>query len=815
MPAISTEDRAILAMPLHATRKLTVCIWKRSILATAEIDGNPDWSEPVASFAITNVTDVNGDWDESVRGVGRGTLIQIWDSTLTTLKYEGAARGASLTVLRTAGMREGETGTARERAGTIGDGDIVIGFDAHIPFTFQGRAELVGETVVLKKFWDQDYEGQTEYPEPHPRMGRNLLIEIAPGEEASITFVDDSHDFKGDTLERTWRPPSGWAQTAGTNETETATYDVPAGQWMMAMTARRNPSPLSSDASLGFRRIFVTDGPDGDYPAFSDLFHIEQIPRDEQDIDGRTITLVVSRTRASDDDIHDYLYYGAFVLMQETPAFTDDDWQTVNVPSAGFVDQFAGYIRRFERIETAKDAIETWSVVVESPLLFFDALRIPSQSLMANDPPGSWYEASSALMRPDFWIYMVIWYHANNIARWHDFYLEDLDEFALPSVSWNVGTLGAAVREMASRVAGGTVGCLSDGTLLAKRDPTYEGSAFRVANPTTITLYDDDIEDGVEADRDPAQKVGRTTGTAVVSSTSEVPALIEAEAGYLAPGQGPGNATLPGFIALSSNDARDRVGHHHALQNMPIQPVPFDLTGNLDVIEPVRREWVRVDLENYAPLNPEVFEIGARWLAERIVRSWEFAETGIEKRITVVARPETEGWRAPLVPPPTIGSHFVPPVVTRWCHFSDFTADDDSPNWITTDADTAYFAASGWGSSSGSGTVVINTGTIDDDFGKIKNIYFSWNIPTAIAGQAKVLIGYTGSGYSSEIGSAEAGVTNLTLNGLSIPTYGTTPLTIYLSFNVNAFDEGDQEDFRITSARVGGTGPNNPMGENC
>jgi hypothetical protein len=121
---------------------------------------------------------------------------------------------------------------------------------------------------------------------------------------------------------------------------------------------------------------------------------------------------------------------------------------------------------------------------------------------------------------------------------------------------------------------------------------------------------------------------------------------------------------MPGFIGLSENDLRDRVGHHHYVLNRPTEYVELKLAGNMDVTDPARREWHALDIADHTPLAPELFESPRRWLPQRVSRQWRVEPgAGIRKELSLQLVPETKGPRAPLVPPASIGASYVGPVV--------------------------------------------------------------------------------------------------------------------------------------------------------
>lgn len=694
MGALDAGTLAILAKPLHAVRDLTVCIWPLVAVGTAKVNGAPDYTAPVIHLETdTRTGDLN-----TAFGVVRSQYIRITDASTGALKWDGPLRESvdSDGVIHISGQREGDTGTAQEFARAIADNDNITAYSAFIPSSFMSRLELVDDVLVLNKREDYEFDTaypQTEFPEPHARIGRNRIVRIADGGTAEMDWTDNSYEFKGDALDTEWLPPTGMTITVGTASDTTITVEADAGNYMMRLRSTRTGSaPEASDRSNAWRRVFVVDSADGDNPAFSDLFAITAIDFDDQDDFGRTVTLTIKRT-AGDAALTDYLYYGAFVLMQETPGFSDDEWATVDTLTHedGFIDQFAGYIRSFESLGVDAYGVETWTIRVQSPVLFANDMRIPSQSIIANDPPTNWQEASSDLMDIGFWLYTVLFYHAPVMANLHDIYLEAMRPFQLPSVMYSKGTVASAMRELASRRAGALIGNTSDGAFYAVRNPVYEDSTFRTAVATVKTWDNSDIEDGVEFPRDPHMKVGRTTGTAAITDTVEMPTLIEAEAGYLAPTAGIADADLPVFIALDESDAREAVMHHHLYVNRPTEKLDIDLVGNQDVFEPARAEWHKLDIDSYVPLNPDAFGTNRRWLAKHVRRKWDFTPRGIDKRLTVSLEPETSGngILAPLVPVPAIGVAFEAPVVLAdHCYVFNFSGGANS--WAAANAYTSF-----------------------------------------------------------------------------------------------------------------------------
>jgi hypothetical protein len=116
---------------------------------------------------------------------------------------------------------------------------------------------------------------------------------------------------------------------------------------------------------------------------------------------------------------------------------------------------------------------------------------------------------------------------------------------------------------------------------------------------------------------------------------------------------------MDAFIALSTTDAGQRVGHQHQRTNNPTPEVSVTLRGGHDFVEPPLMEWYVFDLADYDPgttINQGL--MSDRALPLTVQRTWEFTELGILQRLSAVFEPETKGSEAPEKPAIVIGAPF-------------------------------------------------------------------------------------------------------------------------------------------------------------
>jgi hypothetical protein len=710
MPAISSDNQAIIRRR-GAIDPVYLAIWPLIVAGTAKVNGTLDYDDPVTAIPIDTIS------TDFLTNTRRGMLVHITRSGV--LIYRGISRlPPTATELFLEAMREGDTGTAELFATSIADNDDVTFYYSRGPGSSLSHLDETGELFKRRDVpFDTSYP-QSEFPEPHARFGPHRHVRIAPGGTATLEFSDTSIDFKGDALDRVWRPPDDFTQTVGDEFDADVTYTAPAGNYLMGMTARRADTPVEdTDSALGFRYVMVTDGPNGDNPAFSDLYRVSaaEIRADRV---GVTATFEIKCNAGDETGLLNYLYPGAFCLFQETPRHSADGWATEGEATAGEVTTFCGHLRRYDRVDVDYRGVQTWRVTFESWLKYAAALPMPTQVVRVATPPTKWYEAHPDLMDIGAILWLWIFYHTD-MGRLYDIYFEDVRSFHLPRISVDRGTLLGSFQQVIERVTGANIGCASDGALYARRHGSYETDATRNAIPTVWTWNAGDIEAGIEVSRDPLMKVGQLRGAGMVSTTSDTDYdAYAAEAGYLAQAQAVGRQEMPGFIAVSAADVQARVGHAWTNMNRPVEYIPVTVLGQRDVIEPALMEWHVLNVDTYAPLEKTAFGTTRRTLPLAVSRTYTITPTGVTKRITAQFEPETKGKPAPMVPRTggtgaELGNPMpVLPVVDVtvppdeedpcaedygwvWCHQYDFTASNEGFA-VATLGWGEYLGGSGW-----------------------------------------------------------------------------------------------------------------------
>jgi hypothetical protein len=705
MPAISSENAAVIRRAAGAVDPIYLVIMPLEIAATAKVNGTLDYDEPVISIPIDTPS------VGFLSNTRRGMLVHI--TRAGVLIYRGITRNApSETELFIEAIREGDTGTAELFATSIADNDDVTFYYSRGPGSSLSYLDETGELFKRRDSAFNTSYPQSQYPEPHARFGPHRHVRIAPGGTATLEFSDNSVDFKGDTLTRDWGAPAAFTQTIGDEFDADVTYTAPAGNYLMRMAAQRDPVVGGTDSAVGFRYVFITDGPDGDNPAFSDLYQVSaaEIRADRV---GVTATFEIKCNAGDETGLMNYLYPGAFCLFQETPRHSADGWATEGEATAGEVTTFCGHLRRYDRVSVDYRGVQTWRVTFESWLKYAAALPMPTQVVRAATPPTKWYEAHPDLMDIGAILYLWIFYHTE-MGRLYDLYFEDVRSFHLPRISVDRGTLLGSFQQVVERVTGANIGCASDGALYIRRHGSYETDATRDAIPTVWTWSAGDIEAGIEVSRDPLMKVGQLRGAGILSTTSDTDYdAYAAEAGYLAQAQAVGRQEMPGFIAVSIADVQERVGHAWTNMNRPIEYIPVTVLGQRDVIEPALMEWHKLDVGTYAPLEKTAFGTTRRVLPMTVSRTYTITPTGVTKRIAAQFEPETKGKPAPLVPRTggtgaELGDPMPPrPVVEvttpdedpcsedygyDWCHEIDWTASNQG--YSSTNGGS--YGASGW-----------------------------------------------------------------------------------------------------------------------
>lgn len=749
MPAISTDNGNITRRASAAVDPIYFNVFPLVEVATAKVNGTPDFTARVNTLTV-DTTSVN--WLSATR---RGQVVRVFDLS-GVMVFEGVSRRVpTSTTIPIAAMREGDTGTAQQFGQTIADNYDVKVYSAIVP---SAMLSYIDEDGVLYKRDDIEHDDsypQSQYPYPHARFGTHRHSRVVEGASATLSFTDNSYDFAGDALSRVWAEPSTWTQTVGTSTSASVTYTAPAGNYIMRLQSIRTGGVEETDDYNAFRYIFVTDGPDGDNPAFSDLFNV-QVRDIVQDRVGCTITAEIKCDAGDETTLLTYLYPGAFCLMQETPKFSADGYATEGTPTAGIVYEVTGHLRSYERVAVDPYGVQTWLVKFESAMTYCASLPIPTQVFRRSTTPVEWYEVHPDLLDVGGMMYISLVY-STEVPRLYDLYFEDVRGAQIPYAEFDKGSILNGFQQLMQRVTGGNIGSVASGAIYARRSGSHEDDTYRNALATVWTWSASDIDGGVDYRRDPIYKVGQLTGAGAVAGTALSPLVYRAQAGYLAASQGlDTSATMPGFIGSDQTDIQERVGHEYQYRNRAITDFTFVALGNRDVADPALMEWHKFSIDSYVPLDDTTFSTSRRWLPNTVTRTYEYTPTGVKKRVVISAIPETKGKAAPLLPTKATGAilgpveaNVTPGDELDSCEtltgvtgadgfIHDFTGGTES--WVVNSTGSATYSA-GWSS------VLISFGYVRENSAYIKR---SWS--NAPGGWTVIRIEIT---YTATLGAGE------------------------------------------------------------
>lgn len=653
---LSAPDLAIIRSLWSDVNNLYVNIPALSLVATAEIATTPS-TFPTSDITVTNVSANWLDGIESMYAIVRRPSAgnrQIFDGILR--------RNNQVSTVRLMARQIGDTGTAQFEAQNIQVGDIVSIYHQRIPKSQMSRIDPV--TEILYKRYDTAYDTssnnnrQTMSPKPQPNPGihRHAVVDPTTG-LARVQIVDTgSFTWNGNPLTFLWEGlPVGYSLVTGSLTSSGFTVDLPPSEFQLSL---RVEDSVTGQQKRGYRQVYITNGTT--HKAFSEQFGVIGIASDKQGRLGRSLRLTIKGNDT--EDIFSYLYVGAPVLLTYRHEYSNDGWQTKTRPSAaaGLVENYNGYIRRYEQIGRTADGVDIYDIYVESPLQYYAALPVAAQSIVVNDPPGNWLQVHSNLARVDFWLYYLLEYHAPVVLQTTDFHRGDVSTFKKYAFGSAAGDLLSALRAGAREAGAGThIGCVSSGAIHIARHPSYENTTWRTAHTTDHTWQTQDVkvpvgEPAINYTHDPIMGVGELEGSAFITGTSIDDDVVVARAGIYAQRQGIAKDTMPSFVALDEDDARYRVGHEEQYRNRPVKTYGFELPPGHDVIEPALMHYQGMGLAALDPASSGL--LSRNGIPYEINREWNFTKTGITKRVRASFEPETKGEKAPLRPLNTIGA---------------------------------------------------------------------------------------------------------------------------------------------------------------
>lgn len=650
MPAIT--DTTVIRSQHQSIGNVFVNIPPLTVFATATVNGTPTY--PTAEVTVDGAS---GDWldvrpQQVVRITNPGGVEAFFGCIRKALD--------DVTKVYIANIREGDTGTAATIAIPIEDNAAVVVYSEIVPYAYFSKVDLLDTTILYKREdvpWDDvaapNTSRLTEEPQPIVNMGDHRHIRINPGDTAAWSMSGAaSLSWFGNDVNYLWFPPTGVSLVLPSVDTD-ATVDLEADHGIYIVRLRgEDDGTTKRDNS--YRYVFVTDGVNT--RAFSEDYAVTAMTENHNRV-GRSVTLTVKASRGT--DVLSRLWKSAPVLITYEHEYSDDQWKTIEDHPDGVIENFFGYVRSYDLIGTTPDGVDTYTVLVESPLQYFSSLPVAAQTILADAAPDDWKEVASALCHVSFFAYYILQFHAGALLSLSDFYPGDLDDFSRPALSSGASDMLSAVKQAVALVTGANIGCTSNGAVYLRRHGSYETDVWRDALPTVWTWTADDIIGSLEYDRNPIMETSETEGSGTVSGTTLPVTAYTARQGLFAGMQAIGVTPMDGFIGASTSDIGLRVGHHHQLINSPVKSISFEVRQGHDFTDPALMEWHVLNLAAYDPANSALLD-ETRWLPLSVNRQWTVTPLGLRKRVTLTLQPETKGTEAPERSVDVIGSPFEP-----------------------------------------------------------------------------------------------------------------------------------------------------------
>jgi len=660
MPAISANNITYLRQPYHRITNLKLNLFELVTTATAKIN-QASFTYPLLDLTVDNA---------SVGFTALNTRFPMFDITDSNgdIVHRGVIRRFSTTntELQIAYQVEGDAGMlTRETALTLADDQDITIYKTRIPFAFLSRFDS-GTNEILK-MGDIDLGTtfpQTEFIEATGILGawQQANADAITGEASFVIDASNSYSWIGGTLTYLHTLDTGMSITSGVDTDATITIKGTAGQYLHACRINDSLTPTAYDRFV-FRYLFIND--DTIYPAFSDRY-ATTIVSDNHTKTGREITV-----QAYGQDAIDKVYVGAPILLTYDIETSADSvtWDTLEDDLGRRT--YSGYVRSFTEIRNDSDLIIGVTFTVQGALDFSSALPVANQYLNGRDSVSTWQETLFANMHVGYWGYYISTTNTRNLHSLHDYDYGDLDDFKRSTVGMPAGDIKSAFLAMTNLALGNT-GCTSDGRLLMSRNPVLEDSTYRNALATIWTFNDTDIRDDISYSRESLYRVGQCEGRYSVyipATTSDLP--YRGRWGVFAPAHGVGFEKMQDFVALSSTDGLDRIGHRFAEINAPTPEFTIKTRGLIgDFIEPVWGEWIALNVGSYDPLATEIYNSN-RAVPKQVTRSWNFDGAYPTCEIDVLASPETTGTQATSLPFEVSETGGMSP--SQWTAILDFT----------------------------------------------------------------------------------------------------------------------------------------------
>lgn len=689
MPAISANNITRLRYPYHAISNLKVNLFRLVVHSTAKIN-QASFTYPLLSLTVDNTS---ADWLD----VFAGQYFRITDPTTGALKYEGVVRlfNDTTTEFRIARLVQGDTGRATEIAQSLADNDNITIYTAYVPFADFSRVDETDPTI-FKKRWETEYTalGSPFNANPTPAIvaGAWRQIDASAGTAQWGVDLSGSYSLTGAGKAYDHRLDTGVTIVSGVATDASVTVEAAAGQYAYTFTVNDNPN-VYPNGSFGVRYYFLNHPTL--YPALSDQYAIE-IVSDKEDLDagGREVVL-----RVWGQDAINTLYVGAPVLMTYDIVTSQNGRVWSELESGASRRSFSGYVREYQQVTSDSGGVVGVEVVIVSPMVFARALPIPAQQIQeVASTVTNWQEIPASLNNMRHWFAYLLKWHVVSIGRLHDWDFSDAVNFKRAAMATAGGNFKAAVDSIAA-LALGTFSSSSDGALRFRRNPVVEGTTYRSSVANVFTWTAQDVRDNLEYTRNPLMRSGQLDGAYTVYGSGTDTAYQGRYALY-AQAQGVDKGTMDDFIALSSSDGLQRIGHRFAELNRPTESItvrPRGLTG--EFVDVSSLEYHTLDFEEYDPLATGLFN-SRRAIPIAITRNWQIDARGVVCDASITMKPETQGVAATNLPiAKTSGGGIAP--IASWCKTFDFTVDSGSAyGWQAVTLDgyllATYSAGVGW-----------------------------------------------------------------------------------------------------------------------
>lgn len=620
---ISAPDRTLLRSA-QSIDKLGIWVTPLDVIQTGTVTSIPSFS-PFVSVGIS--------WAGSISAVSVGQLLKIVGLDGTLKAYAIVRKAPTSSILYLSQTPVGSAGYPTQIENVIAVTDTVTVYSHRPLWGLYSRID--GQRFY--KQWDLAYTDQNDEPPPVANTGAWQAAFLEAG-ATTATFrlprvgSNSSFVFGSATIDSyQWTLPSGVTFAAGYANTDAEIeVEAEAGKHLISLRVLDD----FGKQHTAYAWLFVSNSIDTGLSLHEQF--ATTIKDSGQSKEGREISVTVTG-----ENIQDYVYAGAGVLLREWPVY-GDSYESLTEGVA--IDSFIGYV---SNVNMSHDGnIGTATFTVQSPYLYAANVVQPPQALREKATAVNWTQCTSVLSNPRGWLYYVIKWHTPTLLDMHD-----LDApYTSPrrrDIDWSGGSLQDAMRYVADLIAG-NIGSASDGTTVLRHNPNYMNQTNRDAVPTVMDWQDTDIQAPFEYTKRlfaPLQDA-KSGGFATDGNT------VKAWLGQKRWNQGIGHATLTNFtVAAAEGLARilEVIGHFFAQENADLQSLDATLTMNQDVLDPAYPVWVSLTVsEDFDSYGAGL--VSNRFLVENVAREYTLGRGGILKTITLSLRPETFGQPGEEIP---------------------------------------------------------------------------------------------------------------------------------------------------------------------